>query len=111
MARNIKTSLHDIYDCIESIESYLGEARDFDMYKSNKLLRRGIERELEIIGEAMNRILKIDANFKITNARKIVDFRNFVIHEYDEVDFTQVWSIIIRDLPNLKLEIKNLLNN
>ena len=111
MEKKIKKYLHDIKECIESIESFLGEARDFDVYEKNKLLRRGCERELEIIGEAMNRILKIEPNFKITNARKIVNFRNFISHEYEDIENDLIWLIIVRDLPNLKLEIKNLLDN
>lgn len=51
--------LFDIQECVISIENYLGGERNFDEYKSNKLLRRAIEREFEIIGEALNRINKV----------------------------------------------------
>lgn len=86
MKREIKKYLFDIKTSIESIFEYLGDKRDFFEYQNNKLLRRGIEREIEIIGEATNRILKIDSNFKIENTRQIVDTRNWVIHGYDKVD-------------------------
>lgn len=56
----IKKFLFDIRESIESIENYLGDKRDFKVYMSNKMLRRAVEREFEIIGEAMNRIEKID---------------------------------------------------
>ena len=82
MQLEVKKYLYDIQISINSIFEYLGENRDFNAYLSNKLLRRGIERELEIIGEAANRILKIDSEIKIENARKIVDLRNWVIHGY-----------------------------
>ncbi len=62
MQRDILKYLHDIKESIDSIYEYLGDTRDFNDYRSNKLLRRGIERELEIIGEATGRILKIDKN-------------------------------------------------
>jgi uncharacterized protein with HEPN domain len=58
MKREIKKYLFDIQTSINSINEYLGEERDFTKYQKNKLLRRGIEREIEIIGEAMNRMMK-----------------------------------------------------
>jgi len=76
MKREIKKYLYDIKTAIESINEYLGDKRDFFEYQNNKLLRRAIEREIEIIGEAMNNILKIEPDINIENARKIVDTRN-----------------------------------
>lgn len=73
------------------------------------MLRRGIEREIEIIGEAANRILKIDKNIQIKNARQIVDTRNWVIHGYDKVDDVVIWGIVTKHLPKLKKEIEELL--
>ena len=63
MQLEIQKFLFDIKTSIDSINEYLGENRDFNNYKANKLLKRGIEREFEIIGEAASRILKIDSNF------------------------------------------------
>ena len=94
MKREIKKYLFDINTSIDSIFEYLGGERNFFEYQKNKLLRRGIEREIEIIGEATNRILKIDPEFNLTNARQIVDTRNWVIHGYDKVDDVVVWGII-----------------
>jgi len=74
------------------------------------MLRRAIERELEIIGEATNRILKIDPNIEITNSRRIVDLRNWVIHGYDKVDDVIIWGILSRDIPKLKDQVKKLIN-
>jgi uncharacterized protein with HEPN domain len=70
---------------------------------------RGVEREIEIIGEAVNRILKIDAKIQISNARKIVNLRNWVIHSYDNVDSILIWVIIHKDIPVLQLEVQHLL--
>ena len=109
MQREILKYLHDIQESIDSIFEYLGDNRDFNNYRSNKLLRRGIERELEIIGEATNRILKIDGTIEITNARRIVDLRNWVIHGYDKVDDVIIWGIISKDLPDLKKQVGNLI--
>ena len=72
-------------------------------------IKQAIERNIEIIGEAVSRILKKDPNFNITNARKIIDTRNRVIHGYDSVSEEIIWSIVVRDLPNLEMEVNNLL--
>jgi len=109
MPHRIEKYLYDIKESIDSIDEYLGDKRDFFEYKRNKLLRRGVERELEIIGEAINRILEIDPNIEISEARRIVDLRNWVIHGYDKVDDTIIWGIISRDLPKLKKQVEKLL--
>lgn len=109
MQRSCDMYLLDILNSIESIEEYLGEDRNFKKYESSKLLRRAVERELEIIGEATNRILKIDSTIDISNAFRIVDLRNFVIHAYDSVDDVIIWGILIKDLPLLKKQVQKLL--
>ena len=68
MKLEIKKCLFDINTSIDSIYEYLDGERNFFEYQRNKLLRRGIEREIEIIGEAMNRILRIDSSFIIENS-------------------------------------------
>ena len=110
MQDNIKKYLYDILVSANSIFDYLGEKRDFIAYGNNKLLRRAVEREFEIIGEATNRILKIDKDFPIKNANRIISLRNYVIHGYDKVDDIIIWGIISRDLPKLKIEVEILLN-
>lgn len=110
MQRKIQKYLLDIKESIDSIYDYLGDKRDFIEYKSNKLLRRGVERELEIIGEAINRILKLDDKVQISESRRIVDLRNWVIHGYDKVDDVIIWGIISRDIPKLKEQVDKLIN-
>ncbi len=114
MARHdITQCLLDILASIDLIEQYLtrfmGERRDFGVYRQEILLRQGVERNLEIIGEATNRILKADPAFELANARQIVDLRNFVIHAYDNVNDAVIWAIIIKHLPPLRAEIERLL--
>ena len=75
MKYKIKKFLFDIKESIESIETYLGDERDFNLYQSNKMLRRAIEREFEIIGEAMGRIDKIDNKINITTKKQIISMR------------------------------------
>lgn len=107
--RSVQKYLYDIQQSILSIEEYLGTKRDFIAYEQNKLLRRAVERELEIIGEATNYLLDIDPNIQIDNARRIVDLRNFVIHGYDKVDHVIIWGVISKDLPKLKQQVDELL--
>jgi len=109
MQHSMNKYLYDIKEAIESIEEYLGNRRDFSDYQRDKLLRRGIERELEIIGEATNRVLKMDPEIKISEARRIVDLRNWIIHGYDKVDDVIIWGIISRDVPKLKKQVEGLL--
>jgi uncharacterized protein with HEPN domain len=104
-----KKYLFDIKISIDSIYEYLGERRDFFKYQNNKLLRRAVEREIEIIGEAMSKLNKISPELHIENARQIIDTRNWVIHGYDKVDDVIIWGIISNHLPKLKKEIEFLL--
>ncbi len=104
-----KKFLFDIQVSIESIENFLGETRDFNNYKSNKMLRRAVEREFEIIGEALNSLDKLDPDIEITSKRQIIGMRNRVIHGYDKIDDEIIWGTIVRHIPVLKSEIANLL--
>lgn len=101
--------LYDIQDSIKSIENYLGEHRNFKEYDSNKFLRRAVEREFEIIGEALNRINKTQ-KVEIQYYKRIISLRNKIIHSYDNIDSVVMWEIVTNHLPILKLEIENLLN-
>ena len=109
MDHEIKKYLFDILESIDSIEKYLGDEPDFMKYAANKMLRRAIEREFEIIGEAMSRIEKLDSSLNITSKRQIIGMRNRVIHGYDKTDDEIIWGTIVRHLPNLKVEIQNLI--
>lgn len=109
MGNEINTWLEDINQAIEEIHSFLPEKRDFFEYQKDLKAKRAIERNLEIIGEAMHRILKADSKFPITKARKIVDTRNRISHGYDKVSDEIIWGILVRDLNTLQKEVKNLL--
>ena len=74
------------------------------------ILKRAIERDLEIIGEAVNRILKRDAEFSLENAKRIIGLRNQIIHAYDSISDENIWAIIQKHLPILKNEIEGLIN-
>lgn len=109
MTTEEKKLLTDIHEAIHSINEHLEDRRIFQEYQNSKTKRRAVERELEIIGEAANKLLKINPAFPLTHARIMVDLRNRVIHVYDSIDETIVWKIIIKDLPILLEEVNNLL--
>ena len=109
MDNEIKKYLHDIGESVCSIEHYLGDQRNFFAYTENKMLRRAIEREFEIIGEAMSRIDKLLPDIPISSKRQIMGMRNRVIHGYDKIDDEIVWGTIVRHLPVLKIEIEKLI--
>ena len=109
MKPEIKKYLFDIKESIDSIETYLGEKRNFRIYAENKMLRRAIERELEIIAEAINRIDKLDQSVHISSKKQIVGMRNRVIHGYDKIDNEIIWGTIVRHIPILKKDVEELM--
>jgi len=107
---DIKTWLYDILNAITEIESFLADRpKDFSTYQADIRTKRAVERNIEIVGEAVNRILKKDSSFEITNARQIIATRNRISHGYDAVSDDMIWSIVIKHLPMLKDEIEKLL--
>ncbi|WP_157207732.1 HepT-like ribonuclease domain-containing protein [Mariniflexile maritimum] len=111
MDNDVKTFLYDILQSINEIDSYYGKKpRIFKEYISDTKTKRAIERNLEIIGEAANRILKKDKDFKLDNVDKIIGTRNRIIHGYDKISDDLIWSIVINHLPRLKDEVTRLLD-
>ncbi|RYE50274.1 MAG: DUF86 domain-containing protein [Sphingobacteriales bacterium] len=110
MDTKIKVWLYDILNAIVEIESFFdpGE-KTFEHYQSDLRTRRAIERNIEIIGEALSRLLKSDETLAISNSRKIVDTRNRIIHGYDSVSDEVIWGIVVKHLPTLKQEVEALL--
>jgi len=90
---------------------FLPNKIDFFEFQNDIKTKRAVERNIEIIGEAVNRILKIQPDFPIDNARKIIDTRNRIIRGYDSVSEDIIWSIVIRDLPELEKQIEEILTS
>ncbi len=112
MDERILKWLYDIKISIKEIESYFSDnSFDFFEYRKNVMLKRAVERNLEIIGEAVNRILTRDSSFeqKISEAKSIIGLRNQVIHAYDNISDENIWSILLNHLPKLKEEIETLI--
>ena len=111
MDRTIKKYLHDILLAIEEIEFFLTQRpRQYQVYLDDLMFKRAIERNVSIIGEAMSKILQLDANIAITNAKNIKGTHNYVAHAYDTLEPHIIWNIVINDIPKLKDEVTQLLN-
>jgi uncharacterized protein with HEPN domain len=107
MDSDIKVWLYDVLNAIVEIDSFFMQIpKEFSSYKNDLRTRRAVERNIEIIGEALNRIISKNPDIEISNARKIVDTRNRIIHGYDSVSDEIIWSIAINHLPILQLEIQ-----
>jgi uncharacterized protein with HEPN domain len=110
MDNEVKTWLTDVHQAIIEIKSFLPERKVFAEFQKDLKTKRAIEWNIAMIGEAMNRILTRHPEIAVTNARKIVDTRNRIIHGYDTVSDEIIWAIVINDLPKLEVEIKQMLN-
>lgn len=85
--------------------------KQYEVFETDIVYRKFVERNIEILGEAMNRILKIDPNIGISSSRKIVDTRNYVIHAYDSLKPDILWAIVINHIPRLKAEIGQIIKS
>lgn len=110
MEGRVKTWLSDISVSIEQIDSFISKDDGLAGFVKDLKAQRAVERNIEIIGEAMDRILTVDSNFPITDSRKIVDTRNRIIHGYESVSPDIIWVIVEKYLPVLKREVNELLN-
>lgn len=98
--------LYDILSSCQEIEEETNlRGRSFEVFCNDRVYRRFIERNFEIIVEAMNRVLKLNPAIEISSARKIVNTRNLVIHSYDSLDNEILWGIVMKHLPILEKEI------
>lgn len=106
MDEQIRKLLKDILNSISNIELFCSSRpKEYRIFCEDKCFRSAVQWEIAVIGEAMNRILKIDPNIPITSARRIVDTRNYLIHGYDSLREDIIWAIVIRHLPLLKQEV------
>lgn len=109
MEKEIKVWLSDIKQAISEIKQFLPARKSFPAFQKDLKTKRAVERNIEIIGEAVKRIVSSRPDIQISNTRKIVDTRNRISHGYDSVSEDILWAIIIRDLPELEKEVNRLL--
>lgn len=111
MDEYIEKHLVDVLNATIEVESFFADTpKRFQEFQKDMLRQRAVERNVEIMGEAINRILKIGPNFSLPNAKAIIDTRNRVIHGYDSVTTEFLWSLVIKHIPSLRKDVENLLN-
>ena len=108
MEKSIKY-LSDILMAIELIEEFIVDDKDFSLYDQDRKTQSAVERQLAIIGEALNQLKKLEPEINIENDKQIISFRNRLVHAYDSLDNSMIWVIISRHLPPLKIEIQKLM--
>ncbi len=108
--RRSREILEDVLDCAEYILA-VTEGKSLRCYSEDRMLRQSVERNFEIIGEAVRRLEDRDPEraFRISNHPQIISFRNVLIHGYDLIDHAAVWQVIRDDLPVLAREIRELI--
>lgn len=110
MDEYIAIYIYDVKRAIDEVESYFVDyPMRYDIFVKDFLRRSAVERKAEIMGEAINRILKIQPDFPLPNARAIIDTRNRIIHGYDSVKPEFLWGLVIRHIPILKLDIERII--
>ncbi len=103
--------LEDVRMACEEVEQFLTNYPNrFDLFSKDRMLIRAVERSVEIMGEAINRILKREPDFNLPNARAIVQTRNRVIHSYEKVENEFLWGLVKRHIPELKKDVERILN-
>ena len=108
--KEVSKYLQDILTSIEAIETYTKETKTFEDFVSKRMIYRAVEREIEIVAEAITRIKKVANEIEIANSKKIIGLRNRVIHSYDNVSEDIVWGVVVKHLSELKKEILILIN-
>ncbi len=106
-----KVRLLHILDAIEAIESYT-QGVDLEGFVSNSMMFNATLRQLEVIGEASNRLSEdlLKRNGDVPWAR-IIGLRNLVIHEYFGVDDITIWNVVKLNLPPLKAKVQQIIND
>ena len=107
MTEKEKKFLSDITNSIELINEFIKDLNSFSDYQKDFKTKGAVERHLGIIGEAINKYLKESQGNNFNYATQIISLRNRLIHSYDNVDDSIIWSIITRHLEPLKDEIIN----
>ncbi len=110
MPPEISACLYDVLTAIEEVEIFIAKA-DYEVFLSNRLLQTALEREFEIIGEALNRILRFDEAYLsgIHDYMRIIGFRNVIAHGYDTIKYEILWDAATKKITRLKKDVTLLL--
>ena len=109
MQPEVKKYLHDVLIAIDEVMSFVSKSEFQDLF-SDRMLQAAVEREFEIIGEALNKITKIDKNClkDVHDVKRIIGLRNIIIHGYDMIDYEILWDAATDKVQQLKEEIQKI---
>jgi uncharacterized protein with HEPN domain len=110
--REVLKCLFDIVEACEAITEFIA-GKSHDDYIASRMLRSAVERQLMIVGEALRQALALDPNLTgdIRNTRRIVSFRNRLVHGYSLTDHDIVWGVLETGLPTLQREVTAILED
>ena len=100
----------DVLNACEEMESFFEGKKIFANFQTDILRQRAVERNVEIMGEAINQLLKHGPSIVLPNAKAIIGTRNRVIHAYDNITPEFLWSLVINHIPKLHHDVEELLN-
>jgi uncharacterized protein with HEPN domain len=108
--RDVRVLLHDMLRAADAIIEFT-EDRSFEQYCEDLMFRSAVERQFEILGEAMSRALRVEPviEHELVGARTLVDFRDVIAHGYDRLSDRTVWDVVITHLPGLRERVAALL--
>lgn len=102
--------LYDIQEACRKLDDFTRD-QSLDDYLASEMLRSAVERQFEIIGEALNQLFRIDGELagSVPDARRIIAFRNILVHGYATIRHETVWGVVQADLPVLTRHVADLL--
>ena len=103
--------LYDIWRAAELLTEFTAD-KAFADYERDAMLRAAVERQFGVIGEATAKLAKVDQALatRIADYRRIIAFRNILIHGYADVDDRLVWDVVEAKLPALRRNVEVLLS-
>lgn len=110
MRRDARSYLWDALRAAEAAQAFVRD-KSYEVFLEDALVRSAVERQLQIVGEALSQLAKSDAQLagKVAELRRIIAFRNILVHGYAAVDYDTVWGLIRDKLPELQTNLKRLL--
>lgn len=110
MKPEVHKFLHDVQSACEGLLQFTRDKSLAD-YESDLLLRSAVERQLEIIGEALKQASRVDPVLaeEITGFREIINLRNVIVHGYATIENETIWGVLQNDLPTLREQVEKLL--
>lgn len=96
---------------VNRLEKATASPTTLEQFSNNDILINAVERNFEIIGEALKRALEIEPRLSVTDTRKIIGMRNIIAHNYDEVEAINLWGTVKKNIPVLKSEIEKIMSD